>query len=105
VNGLSYEENAEMNPEPMEKNSGSPSDCLRSSGVNPYCTVSAIVLLVTMVLLVVFVIVAVMFVVPAGTLVANPLPLLRPLLIVATLVLDEVQVTAFVRSSILCPLA
>jgi hypothetical protein len=39
--------------------------------------------------------VAVMFVVPEATLVANPLPpLLRPLLIVATFVLDEVQLTA-----------
>ena len=60
-----------------------------------YCTVSTIVLLVTMVLVCVLVMVAVMFVVPAATLVASPLPLpLRPLLIVATLVLDEVQVTA-----------
>ena len=49
--------------------------------------------------------VAVMFVVPAATLVANPLPLLRPELIVATLVLDEVQVTASVRSWLLDPLA
>jgi hypothetical protein len=59
------------------------------------------------VLLVVFIMVATMFVVPLATLVAHPLmvtllvihPLpLRPVLIVATFVLDEVQVTAWVRS-------
>ena len=49
--------------------------------------------------------VAVMFVVPAATLVASPLPLLSPLLIVATLVFDEVQLTAFVTSLLLNPLA
>lgn len=60
------------------------------------------VLLVMRVPLLVFVIFAVMFVVPADTLVANPLPPpLRPLLMVATLVLDEVQVTACVRSLLL----
>ena len=51
----------------------------------------------------VFVMVALMFVVPAATLVAKPLPLLRPELIVATLVLDDVQVTASVRSLPLNP--
>ena len=60
-------------------------------------------LLVTRVPEEVFVMVAVMFVVPAATLVAKPLPLLRPELIVATLVLDEVQVTASVRSLLLNP--
>ena len=49
----------------------------------------------------VFVMLAVMFVVPAATLVANPLPLLRPELMVATLVFDDVQVTASVRSLLL----
>ena len=68
-----------------------------------YCTVSTIVLLVTRVPELVFVMVAVMFVVPAATLVANPLPLVRPELIVATLVFDDVQVTAFVRSLLLNP--
>jgi hypothetical protein len=42
--------------------------------------------------------VAVMTVVPTATLVATPLPLLRPVLIVATAVFDELQVTAFVIS-------
>ena len=45
-------------------------------------------------LLLVLTMVAVMLVVPAATLVANPLPLPRPELIVATLVFDELQVTA-----------
>jgi hypothetical protein len=49
--------------------------------------------------------VAVMTVVPAATLVATPLPLLRPVLIVAVLVLDELQVTAFVISWLADPLA
>ena len=67
-----------------------------------YCTVSTIVLLLTRVPLLVLVMVAVMFVVPAATLVAKPLPpLLRPLLIVATPVFDEVQVTTCVRSLLL----
>ena len=66
-----------------------------------YCTVSTMVLLVMRVLLLVLVMVAVMFVVPAATLVANPLPLLRPLLIVATAVFDDVQVTAWVKSLLL----
>jgi len=74
--------------------------------LNLYCTVSTIVLLVTRVPEEVFVMVAVTFVVPAATLVANPLPPLpRPVLIVATFVLDEVQVTAFVRSWLLDKLA
>ena len=60
-------------------------------------------LLVTSVPEAVFVIVAVIFVVPAATLVATPLPLPRPELIVATLVLDEVQLTACVRSLLLVP--
>ena len=68
-----------------------------------YCTVRTIVLLVTRVPLLAFVMLAVMFVVPAATLVANPLPLVRPELIVATLVFDEVQVTACVRSLLLNP--
>jgi len=68
-----------------------------------YCTVNTIVLLVTWVPEVVFVMVAVMLVVPAATLVANPLPLLRPELIVATFVFDDVQVTAFVRSLLFNP--
>ena len=63
------------------------------------------VLLVTRVLVVLFTMVAVIFVVPVATLVANPFPLLRPLLIVATFVLDELQVTAFETSSIVDPLA
>jgi hypothetical protein len=55
---------------------------------------------------VVFVMLAVMFVVPAATLIANPLPPpLLPLLIVATLVLDEVHVTACVMSWLLDILA
>lgn len=70
-------------------------------GTNLYCTVSTIVLLVMRVLLLVLVMVAVMLVVPAATLVANPLPLLRPLLIVATPVFDDVQVTACVKSLLL----
>jgi hypothetical protein len=50
--------------------------------------------------------VAVMTVVPVATLVATPLPpLLRPVLIVATPVLDELQVTAFVISWLADPLA
>jgi len=53
------------------------------------------------VLLLVLVMVAVMFVTPAATLVASPLPLLRPELIVATLGFEEVQVTAWVRSVVL----
>jgi hypothetical protein len=53
------------------------------------------------VLVLVFVMVAVMFVDPAATLVANPLPVGRPELIVATLVFEEVQVTAWVRSLVL----
>jgi len=61
------------------------------------------VLLVTRVPELVFVMVAVMFVVPGATLVANPLPLLRPELIVATFVFDDVQVTASVRSLLLNP--
>jgi hypothetical protein len=48
---------------------------------------------------------AVMTVVPGATLVATPLPLLRPVLIVATFVLDELQVTAFVMSWLPDPLA
>ena len=75
------------------------------AGVRVYCTVSTMVLLVIMVLVVVFVMVAVMFVDPVATLVASPLPLGRPLLIVATLVLDEVHVTACETSSIVDPLA
>jgi hypothetical protein len=59
------------------------------------------VLLVTRVPLLLLVMLAVMFVVPAATLVANPLPLLSPELIVATLVFDDVQVTASVRSLLL----
>ena len=73
----------------------------RSTWNNLYCTVSTMVLLVMMVLLLVLVMVAVMLVVPAATLVANPLPLLRPLLIVATAVFDDVQVTACVKSLLL----
>jgi hypothetical protein len=74
---------------------------------NIYCTVSTIVLLVTWMPEVVFVMVAVMFVVPAATLVAKPLPLppLMPLPIVATLVFEEVQVTALVRFRLLDILA
>lgn len=53
------------------------------------------------VLLVVLTRVAVMFVAPAATLVANPLPLVRPELMVATCVLEDVQVTAWVRSLLL----
>ena len=49
--------------------------------------------------------VAVMTVVPTATLVANPLPLLRPVLIVAVLVVDELQITAFVISWLADPLA
>lgn len=41
---------------------------------------------------------AVMLVVPGVTLVANPLPLPTPLEMVATLVFDDVQVTAVVMS-------
>jgi hypothetical protein len=48
---------------------------------------------------------AVMFVVPAATLVATPLPLLSPVLIVAAIVFDEFQVTAFVTSLLLNELA
>lgn len=78
---------------------------MREAGIRVYCTVSTTVLLVIIVLVVVFVMVAVMFVDPVATLVARPLPLGRPLLIVATLVLDELQVTACVTSSIEDPLA
>jgi hypothetical protein len=49
--------------------------------------------------------VAVMFVLLAATLVANPLPLLRPVLIVAALVFDDIQLTAFVTSRLIDPLA
>jgi hypothetical protein len=49
--------------------------------------------------------VAVMTVVPTATLVATPLPLPFPVLIVATFVFDELQVTAFVISSLADPLA
>jgi hypothetical protein len=49
--------------------------------------------------------VAVMTVCPVATLVATPLPLLRPVLIVAVLVLDELQVTALVISWLADPLA
>ena len=49
--------------------------------------------------------VAVMTVVPTATLVATPLPLLRPVLIVAVLVFDDFQVTAFVISWLADPLA
>jgi len=48
---------------------------------------------------------AVMTVVPVFWLVTKPLPLLRPLLIVATLGLDVVQVTALVISWLLDILA
>ena len=68
-----------------------------------YCTVSTVVLLVTRTPDVVLVMVAVMFVVPGATLVAYPLPLVRPELIVATFVFDDVQVTASVRSLLLSP--
>jgi len=52
------------------------------------------------------VVLAVMTVVPAATLVAIPLrPELRPVLIVATLVLDDFQVTASVISWLLDILA
>jgi hypothetical protein len=47
---------------------------------------------------VVLVMVAVIFVVPAATLVTTPSPLLRPVLMVAAAVFDELQVTAFVTS-------
>ena len=71
-----------------------------------YCTVSTIVLLEMSVPVVVLVMVAVMFVVPAATLVAKPLPPLpSPVLMVATLVFDELQLTAFVRSWLADPLA
>ena len=62
-----------------------------------------VLLVMTMPLLAVL---AVMTVVPEATLLAIPLrPLLRPVLIVATLVLDDFQVTASVMSWLLDKLA
>jgi len=50
-------------------------------------------------------VVAVILVVPAAALLATPLPVVRPELMVATFVFDEVQVTAFVTSLLALPLA
>ena len=49
--------------------------------------------------------VAVMFVCPAVTLVTNPLPVPIPVAMVATLVFDELQLTAVVTSWLGDPLA
>ena len=49
--------------------------------------------------------VAVMFVVPVVTLVTTPLPLPTPVEIVATVLLDELQLTALVTSWLGDPLA
>jgi hypothetical protein len=74
-----------------------------ASAVAVHCTTSVMVLLRTVPIEPGDV--AVMTVLPVATLVANPLPLVRPLLIVATFVFDEVQVTAFVMSWLAIPLA
>ncbi len=60
--------------------------------MRPYCTVKTMVWLFTT-CPALLVVVAVMLVVPAATLVARPLPLGSPLLMVATVGFDEVQVT------------
>ena len=71
----------------------------------PYCTVKTMVWLLTTWPVALLVVVAVILVVPAATLVARPLPLGRPVLMVATFVFDEVQVTAWVTSLLELPLA